>query len=65
MAMVVSCREVGVDCDFIAIGETEQELLHRWAQHTRTAHDMIELPAELLEKVRMAIREEAASRLGS
>jgi len=25
MSKIVSCREVGVDCDFVAKGETEQE----------------------------------------
>ncbi len=29
MAKVVRCREVGVDCDFEARGETEQDVLQK------------------------------------
>jgi predicted small metal-binding protein len=58
MAKVVRCREVGVDCDFEARGETEQEVLDKCAEHGRTAHGMQELSPELVQKVRAAIREE-------
>jgi len=60
MAKVVSCREVGVDCDFVARGETEQDVLEQCAEHGRKEHGMNELPADLAEKVRGAIRDEAA-----
>ena len=59
-AKIVSCREVGVDCDFVAKGETEQEVLQECAEHARKEHGMTELPADLAEKVRGAIRDEAA-----
>jgi predicted small metal-binding protein len=58
MAKVVRCRDVGVDCDFEARGETEQEVLNACADHGRTAHGMQVLPQELVEKVRASIREE-------
>jgi len=60
MAKTVNCRDVGVDCDFIAHGETEQEVLQQCAEHARTAHGMNEIPAELAIKVRAAIRDQAA-----
>ena len=60
MSKTVSCREVGVDCDFVAKGNTEQEVLQQCAEHARKEHGMTELPADLAEKVRGAIREEAA-----
>ncbi len=60
MAKTVNCRDVGVDCDFTAKGETEQEVLQQCAEHARTAHGMNEIPQELAEKVRAAIRDEAA-----
>ncbi len=50
------CRDVGVDCDFVARGKDEKEILAKAAEHARTAHDMKEIPKELLEKVRKAIR---------
>jgi len=60
MAKTVNCRDVGVDCDFVARGETEQEVLQQCAEHARTAHGMNEIPPELAIKVRAAIREQAA-----
>jgi len=60
MSKMVSCREVGVDCDFVAKGETEQDVLQQCAEHARKEHGMTELPADLAEKVRGAIRDEAA-----
>ena len=60
MAKTVNCRDVGVDCDFVARGETEQEVLEQCAVHARTAHGMSEIPPELVTKVRAAIRDQAA-----
>jgi len=56
----VNCRDVGVDCEFVARGETEQDVLQQCAEHARTAHGMSEIPAELAAKVRSSIRDEAA-----
>jgi predicted small metal-binding protein len=55
---VVRCREVGVDCDFEARGQNEDEILRQCADHARSAHGMTEIPAELAAKVRSAIHEE-------
>jgi predicted small metal-binding protein len=62
MTKVIRCREVGVDCDFEARGETEQEVLNKCVEHGRSAHGIQELPPELAEKVRAAIHEEAAGK---
>ncbi len=61
MAKVVKCRDVGVDCDFEARGQTEQEVLRNAAEHARTAHGMKEISPELAVKVKAAIREEKAA----
>jgi len=61
MAKIVRCREVGVDCDFEARGETEQEVLNKAAEHGRTAHGMQTLSPELVAKVRAAIHDEPAA----
>lgn len=58
MAKFISCRDVGVDCDFVARGESEQEVLQKCAEHGRAAHGMNELSPELVDKVRSGIREE-------
>ncbi len=58
MAKVINCRDVGVDCDFSARGETVEEVLQKCAEHGREAHGMEQIPPELEAKVRAAIREE-------
>jgi predicted small metal-binding protein len=59
MARTMSCRDVGPDCDFVARGETDEEVMGQVAEHARTAHDMEEVPPELAEKAQAAIRDEA------
>ena len=58
---MVTCRDVGVDCDYVARGATEQEILQQCAEHARKEHGMNEIPPELAEKVRACIRDEKAA----
>jgi predicted small metal-binding protein len=58
MTKVLNCRDVGVDCDFQARGETDQEVLRQCAEHARSAHGMKALPPDLLAKVKGAIHDE-------
>jgi predicted small metal-binding protein len=57
MTKVLSCRDVGVDCDFEARGETEEEVMKKTAQHAKEAHGMTEIPQEIVEKCQKAIRD--------
>jgi predicted small metal-binding protein len=56
MAKELRCCDVGMNCDFKAQGETEDEVLRQAATHARTAHQITEMPPELAAKVRSAIR---------
>ena len=58
MAKIPRCRDVGVDCDFVARAETEEEILKKAAEHAETMHNMKEIPEDILSKVRAAIRDE-------
>ena len=58
MTKVITCRDVGMDCDFEARGETEQEIMQKCAEHARTDHGMQKIPPELAAKVKSAIRDE-------
>ena len=60
MAKTVGCRDVGMDCSFVARGETDEDILQQCTEHARKDHGMTEIPAELADKVRGAIRDEAA-----
>ena len=58
MAKVIRCKDIGVDCDFEARGETVEEILVKCAEHGRDVHGMNELPSEMIDKVRAYIRDE-------
>jgi predicted small metal-binding protein len=58
MAKVLRCRDVGMDCDYSAHGETEEEIMKQAAEHVRTVHGMEDVPPEVAEKVRAAIHDE-------
>ena len=57
MAKAISCRDVGVDCDFQVQAETMEELLQKCAEHGKAAHGMNEIPADLATKVMAAVSE--------
>jgi predicted small metal-binding protein len=44
--------------DFVARGETEEEIMGQVAEHAKSAHGIDEVPVELAEKARAAIRED-------
>lgn len=58
MAKVLRCREVGVDCDFEAKGNSVEEIMQQAARHAKEAHGMDSIPPELVEKVQKAIHDE-------
>ena len=58
MAKVLRCRDLGMECDFVARAETEEEILKQAAEHAETVHNMKEIPEEVLAKVRAAISDE-------
>ncbi len=57
MTKEIRCKDVGVDCDFVATGETEEEIMKKAAEHAKKAHGMNEIPQELVQKVRAAIHD--------
>lgn len=58
MAKVLRCREVGVDCDFEAKGESVEEIMAQAAKHAKEDHGMEDIPQELVDKVKEAIHDE-------
>jgi predicted small metal-binding protein len=49
---------VGLDCEGELRAETEEEIMRQAAEHARTTHNVQSMPAELVQKVRAAIRDE-------
>jgi len=58
MTKVLRCRDVGMDCDFVARSDSEEEILKKAAEHAAETHDMKEIPEEVLSQVLAAIRDE-------
>ena len=40
MARMLSCRDAGMDCDFVARGETDDEVMQNGAEHGKRDHSM-------------------------
>lgn len=38
MALTLACRDVGVDCPYVARGETEEELMANILKHGKEVH---------------------------
>ena len=38
MAYTIACRDMGVACDFVAKGETEEEVLVKGGEHAKKVH---------------------------
>ena len=53
----LSCRDVGADCDFVACGKTEEEIFQKASEHGKKDHGMSEIPKELYDRARSAIRD--------
>lgn len=58
MAKIIRCRDVGVDCDFEARGNTVEEVLQKCREHAKAEHGISDIPPELLARVTALIREE-------
>jgi predicted small metal-binding protein len=52
------CGDLMEGCDFVARGNTEDEVMAQAAEHARTAHGMDRMPSEVVEEVKAAIRTE-------
>ena len=51
------CRDVGLDCEFLACGETEEETLNKLGQHVLAIHGVKGFSKEFYHKARSAIRD--------
>lgn len=57
MSKVMKCREVGLDCDFVAQGDTEEQVMTKVAAHAKQDHGMQTIPDEVVAKVKAAIHD--------
>ena len=55
---VLHCSDLGMDCDFQAQGETEQEVMQKAAEHAKSSHKIDEITPDLAVQVKSAIHDE-------
>ncbi len=51
------CKDVGVDCPWEAEADTVEELMQKIMEHAKHDHGMEEIPPEMVEKVKKAIKD--------
>ena len=56
MTKSIKCSDVGVDCDWGATAQTEEELMKKIAMHAKE-HGFNEIPKELIAKVKANIKD--------
>ena len=61
MGLKVACRDVGVDCSYVARGETLEQLMADGGKHAKEVHgytdEQLSNP-ELITKIKAAIKQE-------
>jgi predicted small metal-binding protein len=60
----IKCRDVGVDCDYEARGNTTEEVMQKLSEHARSEHSMREISPDLQAKARKAMRDVPEQRRG-
>jgi predicted small metal-binding protein len=58
MAKVLRCNDLMPGCPFEARGDSEESVLTQAAEHAKTAHNLTDIPEEMISKVRGAIRDD-------
>lgn len=61
MGYTLSCRDMAADCDFVAEGRTEEELIYKAAEHGRTVHGVKEISEQDKRKMHRLIHEDRAA----
>ena len=49
------CRSLGFPCEWALRGDSPSEVMERVRDHARCAHNLAELPADVVQKVESAI----------
>jgi predicted small metal-binding protein len=60
MGKVLRCREVSVDCDFVARGKTEEEVLKKAIEHVKAHHNIKKITREHIRNWYEAIYDDKA-----
>ena len=58
----LSCKDAGVDCDYVARGQTDEEVLSKAAEHGKKVHGLkdADFTPDKIQKFRSFIRDEGS-----
>ena len=60
MGLQFACKDIGVTCDFVARGETEEQVIQQANKHAKEVHgytdEQLNAP-EMLKEVKSAIKQ--------
>ena len=59
--MSLSCSDIGMDCSFESKGSTKCGVLRDFIRHAEESHNLDVLPADLLYKIKDAIKKDSFS----
>ncbi|MCB1638013.1 MAG: DUF1059 domain-containing protein [Thiothrix sp.] len=61
MGKTLQCKHIGpdADCQFVARGETNEQILAQVAEHAKTVHGLSEVPPELVQAALSNIQDES------
>jgi predicted small metal-binding protein len=62
MTKVLKCGDFTPGCNVEIRGSSEDEVLKKAAEHAKTAHNMQNIPPDVLSKVKGAIHDEGEAR---
>ncbi|MFB5599682.1 MAG: DUF1059 domain-containing protein [Nitrososphaeraceae archaeon] len=57
MTKSFGCSDAGVDCNWTTTADTEEEIMEKIKEHAQKDHGFSEIPSDLGEKVKKAIRD--------
>lgn len=57
MSKRIHCADIGMDCDFAAMADSEDELLELVVEHAERVHQIDEITPEIKQKVMDAIED--------
>jgi len=56
MTKEMRCADLGMTCDWVGKGSTEEEVLKAAAAHAAKAHNLVKIDEPMMAKVKAAIR---------
>ena len=51
-----ACKDLGMECPFTASAPTDTELMKKIAEHAKTVHKIDPVPADMIMKIKKAIK---------